>query len=112
MPRTVLLPICACALLLLILAMPASAGAAGAGDLDVQASDDWMDPGAVRYKTDGTLDASFGAGGIARPSVPAWTWIGSGALQADGKILMGGEGGEDGLLVRLTRPAPSMRCPR
>ena len=45
----------------------------------------------ARYLTDGTLDASFGIGGVAKASLPGITNNGlSIALQPDGKVLAGG----------------------
>lgn len=60
-----------------------------------------FDFGVVRYSSDGTLDSSFGDGGIVT------TPIGSGddgayevALQSDGKILVSGDSSGTGALVR------------
>jgi uncharacterized delta-60 repeat protein len=49
---------------------------------------------AVRYTTDGTLDAGFGVGGVARIDVtPTRDWANSMALQSDGKIVLAGAAG-------------------
>ncbi len=56
----------------------------------------------ARYLTDGTLDSSFGMGGVARLIIPGINTSGlSIALQADGKILAGGATSSAHLLVRF-----------
>jgi uncharacterized delta-60 repeat protein len=61
----------------------------------------------ARFNADGTLDASFGSGGIAA-FVPAsgQTWIKAIAIQADGNIVGAGfsvtSAGRDGLVMRVT----------
>ena len=44
----------------------------------------------VRYNSDGSLDSSFGSGGIVTNSIGEFNYASSGALQPDGKILVGG----------------------
>lgn len=46
----------------------------------------------VRYSKDGVLDTTFGTGGVTTATVPGFTKIilSSAAIQADGKILLGG----------------------
>lgn len=52
----------------------------------------WQMFAAVRYRPDGTLDESFGQGGMATTKVgPLWERVYALALQPDGKILVGGE---------------------
>ncbi|MCP3882225.1 MAG: hypothetical protein GY701_28110, partial [Sulfitobacter sp.] len=60
----------------------------------------------VRYNTDGSLDASFGSGGVARVLIPDGSPRGYGVVvQTDGKILLSGRAGSGGYaefaLVRL-----------
>jgi uncharacterized delta-60 repeat protein len=62
----------------------------------------------ARYDDDGTLDATFGTGGIVTTSIPGGTSLETGtsiALQSDGKLLLGGfttaaNGSSDFAIVR------------
>jgi len=56
----------------------------------------------VRYDTDGSLDASFGIGGIALTSASVDSGASAIALQSDGNILLGGVA----LVQRLDQPVP------
>jgi uncharacterized delta-60 repeat protein len=60
----------------------------------------------VRYLEDGSLDSSFGAGGVVRNDVGDYESVGDVAIQADGKILVAGGGGpltqQDFVLLRYT----------
>jgi uncharacterized delta-60 repeat protein len=58
---------------------------------------------AARFKTDGTLDASFGSGGVAVISFsgPGATNAYGLAIQSDGKIVIGGTGNSNPVVVRL-----------
>src|SRR5215471_12254054 len=54
---------------------------------------------AVRFTSDGSLDNSFGQGGKALNSISQYTYISSGALQSDGKILVAGSISNSGFLL-------------
>jgi uncharacterized delta-60 repeat protein len=47
---------------------------------------------AVRYNTDGSLDATFGSGGVVETSLGGYAQARAVALQSDGKILLAGAG--------------------
>ncbi len=52
----------------------------------------------ARYNSDGTLDNTFGTGGVVHHSVTNGSdWIKSVAIQPDGKIIAAGEGQQDGI---------------
>jgi uncharacterized delta-60 repeat protein len=53
----------------------------------------------VRYNTDGSLDATFGSGGIVTTSIGSFSQIVDLAIQPDGKIVAAGEGTLSGLPV-------------
>jgi uncharacterized delta-60 repeat protein len=55
----------------------------------------------VRYAADGSLDPTFGQGGVARVAVGSEQGAQAMVLQADGKILLGGGAGGDFALARL-----------
>jgi uncharacterized delta-60 repeat protein len=74
---------------------------AGTSDSAVAGQDTHM--AAVRYNTDGSLDASFGSGGKTVISVGEEDGVQGVAIQSDGKIVLGGfvslAGGELGIAV-------------
>lgn len=49
-----------------------------------------VDPLLVRYNSDGTLDSSFGNGGIVLTELEASSYLSSAVLQPDGKIIVAG----------------------
>lgn len=49
-----------------------------------------MNVAVARYGVDGSLDSSFGAGGLVLTSFPAWAYASSVAIAADGKIVAAG----------------------
>lgn len=56
----------------------------------------------VRYNTDGTLDATFGTGGVSTYALPAGSVsVKSMALQSDGKIILVGERASDFVVLRF-----------
>jgi uncharacterized delta-60 repeat protein len=56
--------------------------------------DNYEDWGIARYNTDGTLDGTFGTGGLVRLSFPGtYGWAYDVAVLADGHILVAGSGG-------------------
>lgn len=59
------------------------------------------DASVVRINADGSLDTGFGSGGKALIDVYADDWGQCLALQPDGKILLGGDNGQDFILIRL-----------
>jgi len=55
----------------------------------------------VRYNNNGTLDNTFGTGGIVSTSVnPSQAWLSSVVLQSDGKIVAGGYAGNQFMVIR------------
>jgi uncharacterized delta-60 repeat protein len=56
----------------------------------------------ARYLSDGALDNSFGSGGMAAPTIKGGSEGRSIAIQADGKIVVGGLAGGSYLLARFT----------
>src|SRR5205807_3210130 len=56
----------------------------------------------VRYKATGSLDPSFGAGGIATTQFGPHPWAASAVRQPDGKIVVGGGTGKAFGLARYT----------
>ncbi|MCS7466941.1 VCBS domain-containing protein [Stieleria sp. ICT_E10.1] len=55
----------------------------------------------TRYLPDGTLDSSFGQGGIVIPDLPGTHWAEAVAIQADGKILVAGSQANKIAVLRL-----------
>ncbi|HKY63536.1 MAG TPA: hypothetical protein VJR29_08965 [bacterium] len=55
----------------------------------------------VRLRPDGSVDSGFGEGGTFLSSVTSSGPVGVMALQADGKIVIAGTSGSDGILLRL-----------
>lgn len=65
---------------------------------------------AVRFTSNGTLDGSFGASGVALYDIPS-TYIDHGmavAIQADGQIVICGSSGTDALVMRLNEADGSL----
>lgn len=56
----------------------------------------------ARYNTNGTLDTSFGTGGIVKSAFSERAYAYSVAIQSDGKIVVGGDGGFVFALTRYT----------
>lgn len=56
-----------------------------------------------RYESDGTLDNSFGTGGVVRTAVTDYSFIWALMLQADGKIIAAGNAGSPGTDAALVR---------
>lgn len=54
----------------------------------------------VRYNSDGTLDSTFGTGGVVTPSAPSFT-VADAVLQPDGKVVVSGGIGGDGFPYTL-----------
>jgi uncharacterized delta-60 repeat protein len=78
------------------------------GKIVVAGSSDGMT--LVRYETDGSLDPSFGSGGIAKSAAPGPSWAESVVLQGDGRILAAGGAGTSMAVARFLldgRPDPS-----
>ena len=71
-------------------------GETGASD----SGDDGMSVAVARYNTDGSLDSGFGTRGKVVTSAPGGAAGYSAAVQADGKLIVGGEAGSNLLLVR------------
>lgn len=62
----------------------------------------WNDLTVVRYNTNGSLDTTFGSGGIARLERTTHTNINDVSLLADGSILLAGIEGNSTLLAKMT----------
>src|SRR5262249_31181393 len=62
----------------------------------------WDDLTVVRYNTNGTLDTSFGSGGIVRIERATHTIINDMAILGDGTILLAGAEGNDSFLAKLS----------
>jgi uncharacterized delta-60 repeat protein len=56
----------------------------------------------ARYNTNGTLDSGFGTGGIVKTAFSDRAYAYSVAIQSDGKIVVGGDGGYAFALTRYT----------
>lgn len=56
----------------------------------------------ARYNTNGSLDTTFGTGGIVKTSFSSTSIARAVAIQADGKIVVGGDAGQVFALVRYT----------
>ena len=55
--------------------------------------------GLIRYNTNGSLDTTFGTGGIVTTSIGNYSIVSSIAIQSDGKIVLGGYSAKDAVWV-------------
>ena len=81
------------------------------GKILIAGNTDFYDICVVRYNIDGSLDASFGTGGILTNNIGDQTYGSSIVLQTDGKILVAGyveTGGDYNFLVLRYNPSGSL----
>ncbi|MBE2314624.1 hypothetical protein DVA67_001460 [Solirubrobacter sp. CPCC 204708] len=74
----------------------------GDGEHGTSREDADYDPGVVRLHPDGSLDGSWGTGGVSRVEVPGTDWVNAGALGPDGKLVTVGQNRPGGAIIRYT----------